>query len=259
MSSSPALPSFADAPYDVEGKVVLVTGSNRGIGKAFVQEFVKAGAIKVYAAMRTWDDTIFADYGDRVSTLYIDMSKPESIEKAAVEAGDVQIVINNAGVLSSTHPLQNPEAIQNLQNEMTVNVYGFMHMAQQFAPVLERNGGGVLVQINSVASLRCSMPSASTYSASKAAAYSMTQALRHQLAAQNTRVMSVHPGPIATDMIAKLGLEHLAEPAEQVPQAVIEALKQPGVFHVYPDSKSQSLGKAYESYAKDIIEAGRMY
>jgi NAD(P)-dependent dehydrogenase (short-subunit alcohol dehydrogenase family) len=258
MSSSPALPSFADAPYDVEGKVVLVTGSNRGIGKAFVQEFVKAGAIKVYAAMRTWDDTIFADYGDRVSTLYIDMSKPESIDKAAVEAGDVQIVINNAGVLSSTHPLQ-PEAAENLQNEMTVNVYGFIHVAQQFAPVLERNGGGVLVQINSVASLRGTRPGASTYSASKAAAYSMTQALRHELAAQNTRVLSVHPGPIATDMVLKIGMGHEAEPPEQVPQAVIEALKQPGVFHVYPDSKSQSLGQAYESYAKDIIEAGRMY
>lgn len=257
-SSDGALPSFADAPYDISGKVVLVTGANRGIGKAFVDELLKAGASKVYATMRTVDEAIFVE-DRRVTALHIDMTEPASIEKAAtIDATDVEVVINNAGVLTSTHPLQK-EAVENLQFEMTVNVYGFMHIAQQFAPVLERNGGGALVQINSAASLRGTRPGASTYSASKAAAYSMTQALRQQLAAQNTRVLSVHPGPIATDMVAKIGMLHAAEPPEQVAIAVIDALKERGVFHVYPDSKSQSLGRAYEAYAKDVIEVGRMY
>lgn len=257
MSSSSLSLLYANDPVDVNGKVALVTGSNRGIGKAFVEELVKAGASRVYAAMRTVDETIFAAY-PQVTALYIDMSKPESIQQAALLAGDVEVVVNNAGVVTRTQPLDE-DAVQNLEHEMTVNVYGFMYVAQHFAPLLKQNGGGALVQINSVASLRGTRPGVSTYSASKAAAYSMTQALRQQLAAQNTRVLSVHPGPIATDMVVAIGMQHEAEPPEQVATTVFEALKQEGVFHVYPDSKSQSLGRAYQSYAKDVIEAGRLY
>ncbi|MCU0229227.1 MAG: SDR family NAD(P)-dependent oxidoreductase, partial [Bryobacterales bacterium] len=110
-------------------------------------------------------------------------------------------------------------AYNELQEEMAVNVHGLVYMAQAFAPVLEqRNGCGILVQINSVASLRCAVPSVATYSASKAASFSMTQAIREALHPQGVHVVSVHPGPIATDMLATAlqEFQNMAEPPKKV-------------------------------------------
>ena len=89
------------------------------------------------------------------------------------------------------------------------------------------------------------------------AAYSITQGLRELLGAQGTRVLSVHPGPIATDMAASAGLEGIAEPAELVPQAILAALEG-GEFHVYPDSMAKQIGGAYAGFARDIVEADLM-
>jgi len=243
------------ASYDIKDKVILITGANRGIGRALVDGFLKHGAKKIYAAIRLDTATVFEAEKNVVTPIYIDLSKPESIAQAAVTAKDVQVVVNNAAILSRTTPLD-ADAVANLQNEMNVNVYGLLHMAQNFAPILKKNGGGAFVQINSVASLRCAAPDVSTYSASKAAAYLITQALRQTLT--ETRVISVHPGPILTDMIKATGLEHLAEPPSQIADEIVQAL-QNGAFLVFPDSKSKQLNEAYGTFAKDIIEAGRMY
>jgi NAD(P)-dependent dehydrogenase (short-subunit alcohol dehydrogenase family) len=251
-----------EAGHSVKNKIVLITGANRGIGKKLVDECIRQGSAKVYAAVRTLSSAQpLVDQYENVHAIYMDLSKPETIEKAALEANDVQIVINNAGILSHTDPLS-PNAVQQLEQEMQVNVYGFMHVAQQFAPLLKQNNdasGGVLVQINSVASFRCAVPSVATYSASKAAAFSVTQALRSSLKAQGTMVLSVHPGPIATDMIKGGFLANLqAESPTVVAEEVVQAIESGG-FLVFPDPQSKSLGKAYSSFAQYVFEDGKMY
>lgn len=136
---------------------------------------------------------------------------------------------------------------------MNVNVFGLLRMAQAFAPVLKENGGGVFVQLNSVASMT-SFVDFSTYSASKAAAYSMTQALRQALQQQGTTVISVHPGPIATDMADQAGFGNVAASPNVVANAVVEAIRQE-TFHVFPDDMAKRIGGAYESFAQNVIEA----
>lgn len=243
--------------YLVKDRIVLVTGANRGIGKSIVEEFLRAGARKIYAAARNPEllDVLTAAHGDRIVPLRIDLNDPDSITAAAQKATDVEIVINNAGMANVANPLAS-NAVAALQEEMKVNVYGLMRMAQAFAPVLRKNGGGAFAQLNSIASMKCFSDFA-TYSASKAASYSITQALREILQAQGTRVVSVHPGPIATDMANGLGIGEIAEPTELVPQAIIAALAS-GDFHAFPDTMAKQVGAAYQDFATNIVEANLM-
>ena len=162
-------------------------------------------------------------YGDRVVPIRVDLGDPQSIIAAAQTAKDVQVLINNAGIFQAGS-LLSEDAIAALKFQMNINVYGLIYMVQAFAPVLKANGGGVFAQINSVASLK-SYPNSVTYCASKAAAYSITQALRELLNEQGTLVLSVHPGPIATDMGDAAGLTEIAEPPVLVAEAIIGALK----------------------------------
>lgn len=241
----------------VKNSVALVTGANRGIGRSIVEEFLDAGAAKVYAAARNLEslNVLLSQYGDRVLPIHIDLNEPETIKQAAANAPDVQIVVNNAGMLNVANPLAN-NAIDAMKQEMEVNVYGLMRMAEAFAPILKQNGGGVLVQLNSVASMK-SFADFATYSASKAASYSITQALRDTLGEQGTHVISVHPGPIATDMAKDAGLGEIAEPANLVPHAIIEALEN-DEFHAFPDTMAKQVGEAYRSYAIGVVEANMM-
>ena len=126
-------------------------------------------------------------------------------------------------------------------------------MAQAFAPVLKANGGGVFVQLNSVASIK-SFSDFSTYSASKSASYSITQSLRDALREQGTVVVSVHPGPIATDMADQAGFREMAHSPDVVADAVVEAIANEK-FHVFPDDMAKQIGGAYDSFAKNVVEA----
>ena len=240
--------------FDVNGKVALVTGANRGIGKVIVRRLLDAGATRIYAAVR--DPASVAEMvtssSDRVVALPIDLGKPETIIAAAQQASDVELVINNAGVLKAASPLAD-DAIDALDFEMDVNVKGLIRVAQAFAPVLQANGGGAFVQLNSVASLR-SFADFATYSASKAASYSITQALRDLLGEQGTQVVSVHPGPIATDMANAAGLGEFAEPPTVVANAIISALGA-GEFHVFPDSMARQFWQGYEGFARGVVES----
>jgi len=240
--------------YSVKDRVIFVTGANRGIGKSIVEEFLGNGARKVYAAARNLEslNPLVSQYPQQVVPVHVDLNQPETISAAAGLATDVEIVVNNAGILKPTN-LLSAESVTTLQTEMEVNVYGLMRVAQAFAPVLKANGGGALVQLNSVASIR-NFAELATYSASKAASYSITQALRAVLKDQGTQIVSVHPGPIATDMATDAGFTDVAEPAEVVPQAIITALAD-SEFHTFPDSLAKQVGAAYESFATNIIDA----
>jgi len=239
--------------FDVKNKVALVTGANRGIGKAIVESLIEKGGVKkVYAAVRDLSSAqaLVDQYGDQVKTIQIDLDKPETISQAAKIASDVEIVVNNAGILKNATPLDE-NALDTLSYEMNVNVHGLVRMAQSFSPILKANGGGALIQLNSVASIKNFLPF-STYSASKAAAYSITQGLRDQLQEQGTVVVSVHPGPIATDMATDAGIDEIAEPPSLVADSILHALEK-GEFHAFPDSFAKQVESAYQGFAENIV------
>lgn len=239
---------------DIKNKTVLVTGANRGIGKVITETFLQKGAKKIYAGVRNLDTALplIEQYGKKIEAITIDLEKPATIIDASLQAKDVEVVVNNAGVNTRSTPLDT-DAINSLNFEMEINVNGLIRMAQAFAPILKKNGGGAFIQINSVASIK-NIVSIATYSASKAAAYSITQALRDQLDEQGTFVMSVHPGPIATDMIAAApGILEIAEPPSIVADSIVTALNN-GDFHVFPDKIARQIKEAYQSFAESTIE-----
>ncbi|CAM2011306.1 SDR family oxidoreductase [Acanthopleuribacter pedis] len=240
--------------FDIQGKVALVTGANRGIGKQYVETFLEHGAAKVYAAVRNLDSAqpLVAKYGDRVVPVRLDVADNATVKAAAQEASDVDVVINNAGILRTANPLEE-KALDTLSEEINVNVAGLLRVAQAFAPILAKNGGGALANLNSVASLK-NFAAFATYAASKSAAYSITQGLRDTLKEQGTIVVSVHPGPIATDMASSAGFTEVAEPPTLVTEATLQAFKN-GDFHVFPDTMAKQVGAAYQSFAENVIDA----
>lgn len=241
-----------NAGFGLKHRVVFITGANRGIGRVIAETLLDYGVEKVYLAVRDLSsvDDFEMRYADRVTPIFLDLNQPNSIYAAAANAQDVDVVINNAGILNKANILD-PVAIESLQNEFDINVFGLLRMAQAFAPLLKNNGGGAFVQLNSIASLR-SVPAFATYAASKAAAYSLTQAIRHELGQQGTVVLSVHPGPVDTDMAKSIGVSD-AEPPSVVAQAIIKALEL-GEPHVFPDSRAQQIGREYKHFAKQVVE-----
>jgi NAD(P)-dependent dehydrogenase (short-subunit alcohol dehydrogenase family) len=191
----------------VEGAVALVTGANRGLGATIAQALVDSGA-KVYGAARETTSITNPD----VIPVRLDVTSADDIAEAARSCGDVSIVVNNAGILRRSASLA-PGAVDAARAEMETNFFGSMRVARAFAPVLRDNGGGALVNVLSVLSF-ISMPQGATYSASKAAAWSLTNALRIELRRQGTLVVAVHAGFIDTDMAAGVSGEKIS------PQAV---------------------------------------
>jgi len=240
--------------FDINNKIALVTGANRGIGKSIVDSFFDHGAKKVYLAVRNPESTaeLAQQYGDKVVTRKVDVGDAESIKALAEHAQDVNIVVNNAGVLEMADPL-NDDIEEALNKELNVNVFGLIRVAKAFAPILEKNGGGAFVQLNSVASIK-NFNGVSSYSASKAAAYSLTQGLKHPLGEKNIQVLSVHPGPIATGMADQAGMTDIAEPSSVVSEGIVSALRA-GDFHLFPDTMAKQFESAYKSYAENVVEA----
>jgi peptide/nickel transport system ATP-binding protein len=193
-------PQQEDLPmsYSIKGQVALVTGANGGIGTCYVKELVARGAAKVYAAAR--DPGTLPAFEGPVVPLALDVTDADAIAAAAQAAGDVTLLINNAGVNHNTSYFRAPDLVI-AREEMEVNYFGTLSMARAFAPVLAANGGGVMVNMLSILS-RVSLPLMGSLCASKAAALSLTQALRAELKGQGTRVIGVMPGTIDTRMTA---------------------------------------------------------
>ena len=178
---------------NIKGSVALVTGANRGLGRAFVQALLAAGAKKVYAAAR---DPRSIDLPG-VVPLKLDVTNAAGVAAAAKLAADVDLVINNAGIFRGA-PIVGSETAD-VRAEMDTNFFGTLAVSRAFAPILKANGGGALVNVLSVLSW-ISLPGTALYSASKAAAWSLTNALRQDLRAQGTQVVALHVGYMDTDM-----------------------------------------------------------
>ena len=200
----------------IQGAAALVTGANRGLGAAIAQALLDSGA-KVYGTAR--DTTSITN--QRVIPVPLDVTSADDIANAARTCGDVSIVVNNAGILRRSASLA-PDAIDAARAEMETNFFGPMRMARAFAPVLRENRGGALVNVLSVLSF-ISMPQGATYSASKAAAWSLTNALRIELRRQGTLVVAVHAGFIDTDMATGVNAEKISP--QSVATQIVAALE----------------------------------
>ena len=174
--------------------VVLVTGANRGIGLAFAREALARGARRVYAAAR--DPATVSLPG--VLPIQLDVTDPEQVERAARDCGDVTLVINNAGVATPGGFLEDP-TLESTRRQLETNFFGPLRMAQAFAPVLARNGGGAILNVLSIASW-INRPLLGVYGATKSAAWALTNGLRHELRGQGTQVTGLHMGFVDTDL-----------------------------------------------------------
>ena len=222
----------------IQSAIALVTGANRGIGRAFVEALEQAGAKKIYATARNIESLqeIVAINPNRIIPLSLDVTNKAQIEAVAKQAVDVNLLINNAGV-TTYDGIFSDRSVTNAQLEMEVNYFGTLNMIRAFAPILKQNGGGAIANLCSLASY-VNVPVSATYSASKAALHSLTQGTRAELAKQGTLVIGIYPGPIDTRMAAALTLDKA--PVSQVAAALITGIEQ-GIEDIYPDAMSSNM------------------
>jgi NAD(P)-dependent dehydrogenase (short-subunit alcohol dehydrogenase family) len=180
----------------IDGSVALVTGANRGLGQAFARELVRRGAAKVYGAARHPD----AVTGDGITPVALDITRPEQVAAVARQCADVSLLVNNAGVMKASTFLDAPN-LDAAQLEIATNYFGTLSMCRAFAPVLGADGGGALVNMLSVSSFYTN-PFEASYSASKAAAWALTNGVRTEVHHQGTLVVAVHAAFIDTEMAA---------------------------------------------------------
>lgn len=234
---------------NVQDSVAFVSGANRGIGKAYIEALVQAGARRIYAAARSIDtlNDVVAIAPDRIIPIALDVTNLEQVNAAAQTAQDVTLLINNAGVIGSGG-LFTDNSVETAQREMNINYFGTLSMVRAFAPILKRNGGGAIINMMSVVSI-ANAPIFGSYSASKAALNSLTQNIRAELAQQRTHVIGVFPGPVDTAMAEGVPGDK-AEPIA-VAKAALQAVET-GIEDVYPDPVSQSVFSAIADPLKAV-------
>jgi NAD(P)-dependent dehydrogenase (short-subunit alcohol dehydrogenase family) len=219
----------------------LVTGANRGIGRAFVEEALRRGAGRVYAGTR--DGSAFPD--ERVVPVALDVTDAAQIRAAAATAESLDVLINNAGI-ALYDDLTDPAM---LERHLAVNLFGTHAVTRAFLPALIRSGGAVInnLSVNALAPL----PIIPAYSVSKAAAFNLTQSLRAVLTPQGVRVFAVFTGPVDTDMTRELDIPK-ATP-RSVAAAVFDALDR-GEPDIFPDPVSQSIAQGWDGAPAKELE-----
>ncbi|WP_344679107.1 SDR family oxidoreductase [Saccharopolyspora taberi] len=225
------------------GRTVVVTGGRRGLGAALVDEVLARGARKVYATARS----AHGDDRPRVVAAELEVRSAESVAALAELAADAEIVFNNAGVLLPAALLA--DDLDAAATTFDVNVFGPLRVARAFAPVLAANGGGALVNMHSVLSW---LAGSGAYGASKAAAWSVTNSLRLELAGQRTQVVGAHAGLIDTEMVSAIERPK-ATPAE-VAARIVDGLEN-GAVEVLADDVSAAAKAALSGPVEDLVFA----
>jgi NAD(P)-dependent dehydrogenase (short-subunit alcohol dehydrogenase family) len=215
----------------------LVTGANRGLGKRFAEELVARGA-KVYGGARR-PETVNAP---RVIPVQLDITDPESIRRAAQAASDVNVVVNNAGVSTGSNLLSGP--MDDIRLEMETHYFGTLQVTREFVPIIERNGGGAILNVLSVLSW-VHAGQFGAYAAAKAAGWAMTDALREELAPRGIHVAALHVGFMDTDMAEFVPADQKADPAEVAAQAL------DGLFAGEPEVLADELTRTVRAALSD--------
>jgi len=231
---------------NLQTQVALVTGANRGIGRALVQALLKAGVKKIYSTARSSEKLAQLPNDSRVVPLQVEVSDTRSVAALAMAAPDVTLLINNAGVLDFGPVLEAP--LTAFERNFATNFYGVLHMSRAFAPVIERSGGGAIVNVLTLVAL-ASMPGLGVYNASKAAAWSLTQSMRANLASRKIEVYGVFPGAVDTDMLAAVEMPKTS-PAD-IADAVLRGLTESSE-DIFPDSMSSGLYAAWKADHKAV-------
>jgi NAD(P)-dependent dehydrogenase (short-subunit alcohol dehydrogenase family) len=226
---------------NVANKTVLITGANRGIGRALVNEALRRGAKRVYAASRVPLQT--AD--ERVTPLTLDVTSTSEIQRAVDQVDALDVLINNAG-MAAYDDLTNPEVVE---QHLAVNLFGPLRVANAFAPLLKRSKGAIVNSV-SLAAL-AALPMIPAYSISKAAAFNMTQSLRTLLAAEGVSVHAVVLGPIDTEM--SRGLEIPKASPESAAAGIFDGLAN-GEDEIFPDPASASIAEGWRNGAVKAMD-----
>jgi NAD(P)-dependent dehydrogenase (short-subunit alcohol dehydrogenase family) len=225
---------------NIADKTLLITGANRGIGRALVEEALRRGARKVYAGTRgPWQHP-----DKRVTPLTLDVTNAAQIERAVSEIDTLDVLINNAGV-AIYDDLSKPEVIE---QHLAVNLFGSLNVTRAFLPLLKRSKGAIVNNISTVA--LAALPIIPGYSISKAAALSMTQSLRALLAGQCVTVQAILTGPVDTDM--NRGIDFPKASPESAAVAIFDGVEK-GDEEIFPDPLSQSMAEGWRNgVAKDL-------
>jgi NAD(P)-dependent dehydrogenase (short-subunit alcohol dehydrogenase family) len=225
----------------IAGKAVLVTGANRGLGQALVEEALTRGAARVYAGTRQ----PFTHPDERVTPLTLDVTDPTQVERAAEQVASLDILFNNAGV-ALPDQLTDRAA---LERHLAVNLLGTWAVTEAFLPLLMRTGGAV-VNVASLASF-AAVPVLPAYSISKAATFSLTQSQRALFAGRGVNVHAVMAGPIDTDMVRDLDIPKTS-PAS-VAQGIFDGLTR-GDEEIFPDPMSEAMAESWGTGAAKALE-----
>jgi NAD(P)-dependent dehydrogenase (short-subunit alcohol dehydrogenase family) len=239
----------------LEKTVALVTGSNGGIGRYYVETLRRVGVSKIYAGARNLNslsDVVAID-PKHIIPVPLDITNEQSVNTAAATCQDVTLLINNAGIGLLKSFISAPD-LSSARAEMEVNYFGTLTMCRAFAPVLERNGGGAIVNMLSMLG-KVNLPMNASYSASKAAAILMTQGIRAELAAQGTLVIGVMPGTVDTE-----GSRNFPPPkvspevvAQEALQAVVDRIED-----VYPGEQAKEMAAQLLKDPKSLEKAMAM-
>jgi len=223
------------------GKTILITGANRGIGRALVDEALRRGAKRVYAGTRA----AFAHGDPRVSPLTLDVTSVDDIRRAASEVGDLDVLVNNAGVAIYDDLLQN----DTVDAHLAVNLFGPLNLTRAFLPALKRSRGAIVNNVSVVA--LAPLPIVSGYSISKAAMLSMTQSLRAMLAGDGVRVHAVLLGPVDTDMNRGFDIPKATTQAAAI--GILDGVEGEEE-EIFPDPLSQSIADGWRNGVAKALE-----
>ncbi len=224
----------------ITGKAILITGANRGIGRALTEEALRRGAGRVYAGSRQ----PFSHPDERVTPLTLDVTSPAQIEAAAARVDSLDILINNAGI-ALYDDLSDPAV---LRQHLDVNLFGTYGVTRAFLPALTRSGGAIVNNVSMMA--QAPFPVTPAYAISKAAAFNMTQSLRALLAGRGVRVHAALTGPTDTDMTR--GFDIPKASPQSVALAIFDGLDN-GEEDIFPDPASQEMADSWRgSVAKQL-------
>lgn len=233
--------------FQVSGKTVLVTGANRGIGKAIAAEVLRRGAGKLYATARSIDSLAELAKDSRVVPVQLDVTKTEDIAALRGVISGLDIIINNAGIANGTS-FTASDSVEIARLEMDTNYFGPLSLLNVLVDQVRGRPDTAIVNISSIAGIS-NFPPLAPYSATKAALHSLTQGLRAELKPQGTHVVGVYPGPVDTRMTEGMEMPK-ATPAE-VAKEVVDAVEQ-GLEDVFPDAFSKDSYKAFLQDPKSL-------